>query len=152
MRRPPIDLVSQNLILSSRTPRFKNFILHNVVQAWAGLIVGRRSDYIGPFPPSYSLTRSLPRLAKYYNEEKYRNTSATRHRSIRWITILKYKNVSLIRHHAHNSNAFPFPQIGTVKAWCFPILFVQSPKLNAYLRRRYCLKCCPMWYTYKEPL
>ena len=39
--------------------------------------------------------------------------------------------------------------IDTVKACCFPILLVQSPKLDTYLTRRYCLKCWPVRFTYK---
>ena len=81
----------------------------------------------------------------------YRNTSPIRHRPIRWITPLKYKNVSLIKHHAPSSNAFPFPRIGTVNACSVLILFVQSPKLNTYLRRRYSLKCWPVRFNYKAP-
>ena len=82
----------------------------------------------------------------------YCNTSPIRHQPIGWITPLKYKNVSLIRHHAPSSNAFPFPHIGTVKVWCFPILFVQSPKVNTHLKRRYSLKYWPVCFTYKAPL
>ena len=81
----------------------------------------------------------------------YRDTSPIRHRSIRWIATLKYKNVSLIRHHAPTSNAFPVLRIGAVKAWCFPVLFIQSPKLNSYFIRRYSLKCWPVRFTYKAP-
>ena len=54
----------------------------------------------------------------------YHNTSFIRHRPIRWITSLKYKNVSLKRHHAPTFNVFPPLQIGKVNAWCFPILSV----------------------------
>ena len=37
-------------------------------------------------------------------------------------------------------------------AWCFPILFAESPsKLNAYLTRRYSLKCWPVRFTYTAP-
>ena len=75
------------------------------------------------------------------------------HSPIRWITPLKYKNDSLIRHHAPSSNAFPYSQIYTLKAWCFFQFFlVQSPKLNSYLRKRYSLKCWPLRFTYKAPL
>ena len=74
---------------------------------------------------------------------KYRNTSPIRQRHIGWITPLKCKNVSLIRHHA------PFPKIGTVKSGWFPILLVQSPKANSCLRQRYGLKCWLLRFTYK---
>ena len=74
---------------------------------------------------------------------KYRNTSPIRQRHIGWITPLKYKNVSLIRHHA------PFPKIGTVKSGWFPILLVRSPKANSCLRQRYGLKCWLLRFTYK---
>ena len=90
---------------------------------------------------------NLTRLVHY--KTVYRNATPIRHRPIRWITPFKYKNISLVRHHASNSNAFPFPHIGTVNAWCFPILFVQSPKLNTYLKKRYSLKCWPLRFTYK---
>ena len=39
--------------------------------------------------------------------------------------------------------------VGTVKAWCFPILFVQSSKLNTYVWWRYSLKSWPVCFTYK---
>ena len=81
----------------------------------------------------------------------YRNTSPIRHRPIRWITLLKYKNVSLVRPHAPSFNAFPFWRIGTVKDCCFRGLFVQSTKLNTYVTWRYSLKCWLMRFTYKAP-
>ena len=79
----------------------------------------------------------------------YRNTSP--HRPIRWITPLKYKNVSLTRHHAPSSIAFPFPQIGTVKAWCFPIPLVQSSNVKSYFRKMCSLKCRQLHIIYKAP-
>ena len=36
-----------------------------------------------------------------------------------------------------------------MKVWCFPILFVQSPKVNTHLKRRYSLKYRPVFFTYK---
>ena len=80
----------------------------------------------------------------------YHNTSPLRHWPVRWITPLTYRNVSLIRHHAHSSNAFPFPQIGTAKAWCFPIRLVQSPRVKAYLRKRCSMKCWQLRFTLKH--
>ena len=91
------------------------------------------------------------RRGRNFTGKYYRNTSPKRHRPIRWITPLKYKNVSFMRHHAPSFNAFPFLQIGTVKAWCVPIFLVQSPKVNSYLGKRYSLKCWPLRFTYKAP-
>ena len=89
--------------------------------------------------------------AKSWVRQSYRNTSPIRHRSIRWITPFKYKNVSLIRHHAPKSNAFPGSQICTVKVWYFPLLFVQSPNFNTYLKMRYSRKCWLLRFTYRAP-
>ena len=74
-----------------------------------------------------------------------------RHRPMRWITPLRYKNVSLIRHPAPSSSAFPLLRIATVKAWYFPLLFIQSPKFNNYYIRRYSQKCWPVRFTYNAP-
>ena len=78
-------------------------------------------------------------------------TSPMRHRPTRWITPLKHKNASLIRHHAPSSNACTCLRIGTVKAGYFRNVFVQSPQPNTYLTRRYSLKCWPVRFTYKAP-
>ena len=53
----------------------------------------------------------------------YRNTSPIRQQPIWWITRLKYRNVSIMRHHAPTFSAFQFPRIGKTKARCFPNLF-----------------------------
>ena len=79
----------------------------------------------------------------------YRNTSPIRYRPIRWITPLRLKKVSLIRQPAPSSSAFPLLRIATVKAWYFPLLFIQWPKFNTYLISRYSLKCWPVCFTYK---
>ena len=81
----------------------------------------------------------------------YCNISPIKHRHIRWIIILRYKNVLLIRHHEPSSSVFPLLRIATVKGWYFPLLFIQSPKFHAYLIRRYSLKCWPVCFTYKAP-
>ena len=83
---------------------------------------------------------SKGQIVKHFKKYDNKKVCKCMHRPIRWITPLKYKNVSLIR------------QIYTLKAWCFPIFLVQSPKLNSYLRKRYSLKCWPLRFTYKAPL
>ena len=71
-------------------------------------------------------------------------TSSMRHQHKRRIPSLKYKNASLIRHHAPSSNAFPFPRIGTVKAYVFLIFLSKHLSLDTFLTRKYSLKYIPL--------